>query len=391
MLPVRPLAGVTVLEIGHSVAAPYAGMLLGELGAEVIKLENPKTGGDYARGWGPPFAGDDAVAFKAFNRSKKSIAVDFADERGADQVRRLVAERCDVVLHNFKFGALERHGLGAAALLELKPTLIYCSLGAFGPVGPMREYPGYDPLIQAFAGLMSMQGDSQAEPSRIGVSIIDMAAGMWAVIGILAALRAAAATGHGGEVGTSLLETGLGWMTAPIAAYLSAGDLPGDNGSGAASIVPYQAFATADGQLMVLAGNDGLFRRLLEVMDLPAVSADARFKTNRLRVLNRHALIPLLSAQFRTRSAGEWMERLHLAGVPNGPIQTIDQVVGHPQTTALDIIQAAPEGDLRLIGLPLRFGGERPSFTTPPPSLGEHNLFFGLDAVMPGGGIEDAR
>jgi len=374
----RPLQGLTVLEIGHSVAAPYTGMILGELGAEVIKLENPATGGDYARGWGPPFVDDDAVAFHAFNRGKKGIALDISEPAGAEQVRRLVLERCDAVVHNFKFAALDRYGLGGEALTRLKPQLVYCNLGAFGAVGPLRYEPGYDPLIQAFAGLMSLQGEVGGRPNRIGVSIIDMAAGMWAALGILAALRRASLTGHGGIVDTSLFETGLAWMAAPIASYLASGQLPERTGSGIAHIAPYQAFATADGHLMVLAGNDSLFRRLVDVMGLPDLARDSRFTSNRDRVLNRDSLIPLLEATFRTREAAAWAEALRKVGVPCGPIQSVDAVVDHPQTRALDILQTSADGRLELVGLPVSLDGKRPGFTTDPPRLGEHNALFGL-------------
>ncbi|MGH7060549.1 MAG: CaiB/BaiF CoA transferase family protein, partial [Stellaceae bacterium] len=244
----RPLSGITVIEIGHSIAAPYAGMILGELGAEVIKVENPK-GGDAARGWGPPFAEGAATCFHAVNRSKKGITIDLADPGEAEKLRDLVIERADVVLNNLKFGALDRYGLSAAALTQAKPALVYCTIGAFGAVGPLRERPGYDPLMQAYGGLMSMLGEDGRPPVRVAVSIVDLATGMWAAIGILAALQERARTGRGGVVDTSLYETALGWMTIPIAAYLANGEMPARFGSGVEMIVPYQAFAAADGHI----------------------------------------------------------------------------------------------------------------------------------------------
>ncbi|GAC1336897.1 MAG: CoA transferase [Acetobacteraceae bacterium] len=369
----RPLAGLRVIEIGHSIAAPYAGMILGELGADVIKVENPK-GGDYARGWGPPFSPDGtASAYEAVNRGKRGITVDLADPGEAAALRRLIERECDVLIHNLKFGAMDRLGLSSASLLAANQRLIYCNFGAFGAVGPMREHPGYDPLMQAFGGLMSVLGENGRPPVRVGVSIIDLSTGMWSVIGILAALQRRTATGAGGVVDASLYESALAWMTVPIAAYACSGEVPRKTGSGTAQIVPYQAFATADGHLMVAAGTDNLFRRLAGVVGQPGLATDLRFRANADRVVNRDALIPVLEAAFLGASTAQWVERLEAGGVPSGPIQTVDQVVAHPQTKALGIIQTEPGGDLTLVGLPLSFDGVRPAFQRRPPGLGEHN------------------
>src|SRR5579875_1787006 len=244
MSTTRPLSGLCVIEIGHSIAAPYAGMILGELGAEVIKVENPQ-GGDAARGWGPPFAEGAATCFHAVNRGKRGITVDLADPRAAGRLRELIQARADVVIHNLKYGALDKYGLSGAALVAEKPSLIYCNLGAFGASGPLRERPGYDPLMQAYSGLMSLLGEDGRPPVRVTVSIIDIATGMWAVIAILAALQERAKNGRGGVIDTSLYETALAWMTIPLAAYLADGRIPARCGSGVEMIVPYQAFAAA--------------------------------------------------------------------------------------------------------------------------------------------------
>jgi crotonobetainyl-CoA:carnitine CoA-transferase CaiB-like acyl-CoA transferase len=361
-----------VIEIGHSIAAPYAGMILGELGAEVIKVENPK-GGDPARGWGPPFAEGAATCFHAVNRAKRGITVDLADAGEVAALRSLVRDRADILIHNLKFGALDRYGLSAEALLTEKPALVYCKLGAFGSVGPLRERPGYDPLMQAYGGLMSLLGEAGRPPVRVSVSIIDLATGMWAAIGILAALQERQRTGRGGVVDTSLYETALGWMTIPLAAYLVNGEIPQRQGSGVDMIVPYQAFAAADGHIMVAAGNDNLFRRLAAAIGRPSLADDARFAANKDRVVNRGTLVPILEDVFRTEPIAAWAARLDAAGIPNGPIQNVEQVVRDAQTAALEIIQHAPGNGLSLVGLPLSFDGVRPAFEKLAPRLGEDN------------------
>jgi len=373
MSSTRPLSGLTVIEIGHSVAAPYAGMILGELGAEVIKVENPK-GGDPCRGWGPPFTGDTATTFHAFNRAKRGITIDLADPAEVDRLRALIRDRADVLIHNLKHGTLDRYGLSAELLTTEKPSLVWCNLGAFGSTGPLRDRPGYDPMMQAYGGLMSLLGEDGRPPVRVGVSIIDIATGMWSVIGILAALQERRRTGRGGVVDTSLFETTLAWMTLPISAYLANGEIPTRHGSGIEQIVPYQAFETADGFMMVAAGNDNLFLRLCAAISRPGLADEPRFRSNAERVVNRRELVPILSDLFRTAPMAVWAERLDLAGIPNSPIQTLDKVVSDPQTAALGIIQQwAGSPSLSLVGLPVSFDGVRPAFAKPAPRLGEDN------------------
>ena len=373
MSSTRPLSGLTVIEIGHSVAAPYAGMILGELGAEVIKVENPK-GGDPCRGWGPPFTEGTATAFHAFNRAKRGVTIDLADPAQVDSLRRLICRRADVLIHNLKYGTLDRYGLSAERLTTEKPSLVWCNVGAFGSTGPLRDRPGYDPMMQAYGGLMSLLGEDGRPPVRVGVSIIDIATGMWSVIAVLAALQERQRTGRGGVVDTSLYETTLGWMTLPISAYLANGEIPRRHGSGIEQIVPYQAFETADGHMMVAAGSDNLFRRLCAAIGRPGLAEEPRFRTNADRVVNRRELVPILSNIFRTAPITVWAERLDAAGIPNSPIQTLDQVVTDPQTAALGIIQQwAGSPALSLVGLPLSFDGARPAFAKTAPRLGEDN------------------
>ena len=373
MTSTTPLAGIVVVEIGHSIAAPYAGMILGELGAEVIKVENPKTG-DACRGWGPPFADGAATCFHAVNRAKRGITIDLADPAEVARLRALILDRADVVLHNLKFGALDRFGLGAAALVAAKPGLVCCNLGAFGATGPLRDKPGYDPMMQAYSGLMSLLGEDGRPPVRVPASIVDMGAALWAVIGILAALQERGRSGTGGVVDTSLYETGLAWMSIYLAGFLANREIPARHGSGVDMIVPYQAFAASDGDMMVAAGNDNLFRRLCDVLDRPDLADDPRFRSNKDRVVHRKELVPILADIFATQRRATWADRLEAAGIPNGPINTLDQVVADTQTAALGIIQQRPDGDLRLVGLPLSFDGIRPAFAKAAPALGEDNV-----------------
>ncbi len=370
MSSIRPLSGITVIEIGHSVAAPYAGMILGELGADVIKVENPK-GGDACRGWGPPFTDGTATAFHAFNRAKRGITINLGDPAQVEKLHWLIHERADVLIHNLKYGTLECYGLSAAALTAEKPSLVYCNIGAFGSTGPLRDRPGYDPMMQAYGGLMSLLGEDGRPPVRVTVSIIDMATAMWAVIGILAALQERGRTGRGGVIDTSLYETTLAWMTLPISAYLADGEFPERHGSGVGPIVPYQAFAAADGHIMVAAGNDNLFRRLCGAVGRPGLAEDPRFRTNGDRVINRRTLIPILTDLFATEPISVWTGRLDAAGIPNGPIQMVDQVVADAQTAALGIIQQL--SSISLVGLPLSFDGTRPPLAKLAPRLGEDN------------------
>jgi crotonobetainyl-CoA:carnitine CoA-transferase CaiB-like acyl-CoA transferase len=370
MSSVRPLSGLVVIEIGHSIAAPYAGMILGELGAEVIKVENPK-GGDACRGWGPPFAEGAATCFHAVNRGKQGVTVDLADPQQAARLKALILERADVVIHNLKYGALDKYGLSAAALVAEKSSLVCCNLNAFGAIGPLRDRPGYDPMMQAYSGLMSLLGEDGRPPVRVTASIIDMGTANWAVVGILAALRERDRTGNGGIVDTSLYETSLALMSILLADHLATGELPARCGSGVPMIVPYQAFEAADGYMMVAAGNDNLFRRLAGALGRASLADDERFRTNGERVVNRTALVTILADIFKGEARAHWAALLDAAGIPNGPINSMDQVVADPQTAALGQIQR--HDGLSLVGLPLSFDGARPPFAKRAPTLGEDN------------------
>ncbi len=365
-----PLAGIVVVELGHSVAAPFAGQVLGDLGAEVIKIEKPA--GDDARHWGPPFVDGTAATFHSLNRNKQSWKLDLRDAAQRAQLLRLIDERADVVVQNMRPGQVNELGLDAATLRARKPALVYCNLGAFGGAGPLAARPGYDPLMQAFGGIMSVVGEPGGNPVRVGPSIVDMGSGMWAALGIVSALLRRQATGEGAVVDVSLFETAAAWMTMYAAQYQAGGALPGKNGSGQTGIVPYRAYRTADGDLVVAAGNDALFKRLCGVLGQPGWASDARFADNPARVQNAAALYALLEPAFLARSNADWAHALDAAGVPCAPVQDVAQMLAHPQTQALGLLQPVAGSSIPLMGLPIRFDGQRPLPRSAPPTLGQH-------------------
>jgi crotonobetainyl-CoA:carnitine CoA-transferase CaiB-like acyl-CoA transferase len=376
-----PLDGLTVIELGHSVAAPYAGEILGDLGADVIKIE--KADGDDARKWAPPYWGEMSSTFQSLNRNKRSAIVDLKSPTEQERLRRLIVESADVVIQNLRPGSAEEFGLDAASLRRLKPDLIYCTIGAFGAQGPLKDRPGYDPLMQAFAGMMSVTGEPDQPPVRVGTSIIDMAAGMWSVIAVLAALLQRKADGSGATVDTSLYETALAWMCYHAANYQASGELPKRQGSGAAMIAPYRGYASKDGFIVIAAGNDKLFGALSKVLGHPEWASDPRFRTNPDRVANQALLYCWIEDIVRERTSREWQALLDAAAIPNAPMQTIAEVLAHPQTKALGMLQSSPDGDISLLGLPLSFDGQRPAFRKSPPVLGAHTKEVFSDADAP--------
>jgi crotonobetainyl-CoA:carnitine CoA-transferase CaiB-like acyl-CoA transferase len=366
-----PLSGLTVVELGHSVAAPFAGQALGDLGARVVKVENPQTGDD-ARSWGPPFWHGSSATFQSLNRNKESVAVDLKAPEECARLREFIVTQADVVIQNMRPGLVERFGIDQSLRAE-NPRLIYCNLGAFGANGPLHDKPGYDPLMQAFGGIMSITGEEGRAPVRVGPSIVDIGAGLWSVIGILAALEKRHRTGEGCTVDTSLFETSLSWMTVPVALQMASGRDPGRSGSEAAMIAPYKAYRAADRYLIIAAGNDGLFRRLCDVVEKPEWVRDPRFETNAARVKHREALNELLDGIVARYPASHWLEKLDAAGVPAAPLQKVSEVLAHPQTQALDMVRPVGDGAMSFMSLPLRFDGERLPFRRPPPALGADN------------------
>jgi crotonobetainyl-CoA:carnitine CoA-transferase CaiB-like acyl-CoA transferase len=369
-----PLDGLLVVDLTQNVAGPFCTQILGDMGAEVVKVERPGRGDD-ARAWAPPFWGEESASFMAFNRNKRSLALDLKREGGLDVLRRLVA-RADVLVQSLRAGAIGELGLDYAAASALNPRLIYCSITAYGARGPMAHLPGYDPLMQAYAGLMSVNGHPGQEPARVGTSIVDMGTGMWAALGVMAGLRQRERTGRGLEVTTALFDTTLMWVSYHAMGYLGSGEVPQPQGSGTAMIAPYQAFPTADGYAMIGAASDALFRRLAGALDAPGLLADPRFVDNPSRVRHRAAVVEAVSAHTRAFKTADLLERLREAGVPGAPIQTLDQVLRQPQTEASGMLVGAPHPrlpDYRSVGLPIEWDGRRPGVRRVPPRLGEHS------------------
>lgn len=366
-----PLAGHKVIEIGSSVAAPYATWILGMLGADVVKVENPE-GGDDARRWGRMFPDGRSSFFLALNANKKSVTVDLKDENE----RAWLADTCagaDVVIQNMRPGKVAQYGLDGVALVGRNPALVYCNLGAFGAAGPDRDKPGYDPLMQASGGIMSLTGEPDRPPVRVGVSIVDQGTGMWCAIGILSALYQRKDTGRGCIVDASLYETAVAWTANQSAMVQVDGKNPEKAGSGARGMAPYQAYECSDGWLVVSAPNDRLFVRLAKVLGHEEWPQDPRFDTNQKRCANLKALNALLVPILAGDTREHWMAELEAAGVPCAPVRQISEMLENPQTQALGIVQQMAGGDVPLMGIPLSFDGQRPPQRSAPPELGEHN------------------
>jgi crotonobetainyl-CoA:carnitine CoA-transferase CaiB-like acyl-CoA transferase len=365
-----PLAGITVVEFGHSVSAPYAGQILSDLGADVIKIEKPE--GDDARRWGPPYLDGVGATFQALNRNKKSVTANLRDQVVVAELLDFIDQKADVVLQNLRPGQAEAVGLGAAALRQRKPSLIYCNMGAFGEHGPLRRHPGYDPLMQAFGGIMSVVGEPGRPAVRVGPPIIDSGTAMWAALGIVSALFQLKQTGQGSVVDVSLFETAAAWMTILAAQYSGGGELPKKAGSGQVGIVPYRAYQTLDGELVVAAGNDATFALLCRALGHPEWSADPRFISNHARVGHAGALYALIEEVMQTRSVADWTAAFEQVGIPCAPVQNVAQMLEHEQTQALDIYQKVPGSSSRLMGLPISFDGKRPTPRSAAPALGAH-------------------
>ena len=380
-----PLEGVTVLELGNSVAAPFAGEILGDLGADVIKVEK-RDGGDDARKWAPPYWHGTSAIFQNFNRNKRSVVVELRDPAENARLKAFILERVDVVLQNMRPGLVEELGLDGPTLRHDKPELIYATIGAFGSAGPYKDRPGYDPLMQAFGGLMSVTGEEGRPPVRVGTAIVDMGTGMWSVIGILSALLARTRSGVGCIVGTSLYETSLAWMGHHAADYLASGEVPQRQGSGVAQVVPSRGYNTSDGFILVAVGNDKLFALFAGVLGHPEWVQDPRFSTNPQRVHNRAELYRMIEEGVATFTTADLQRALDAAGVPNAPMQTIDQALAHEQTKALGIVQESPDGKIALICSPLSLDGVRLPFRLSPPGLGEQTA-----EILSGGPVRPVK
>lgn len=368
-----PLAGMRVLDVTTSIAGPYCAQILSALGAEVVKVERPDTGDD-GRAWGPPFWNGEGTMFLSANAGKRSLAVSLRDPRGREALLRLV-DGADVFLQSLRPGLADELGLGPVALRRRNPRLVYCSVGAYGHKGPLQAEPGYDALMQAAGGLISMTGDPGHSGVRVGSSLIDQGTGTWAALGVLAALLARGSTGEGSTVDVSLYETALGYIGYHLVGYLADGTIPHGQGTRFPMVAPYQVFRTRDGELMIAGGNDRIFASICEVVGLPALVDDPRFRTNRDRVINRDELCALLEVPLRERDSADWQTLLSDAGVPAAAVADVADVVRAPQTEALGILQHVPHPtipDLRLTALPVSFDGERSLHRSAPPSIGEH-------------------
>jgi formyl-CoA transferase len=363
-----PLTGLKVVELGQVLAGPFAGAIFADLGAEVIKIERPEVGDD-ARQMGPAFLNGDALTFQVFNRGKQSVVLDLKTQAGLAALDIIVAD-ADVLVHNLRPGVPAALGIDGASMCERHSRLVYCEMSAFGHTGPLAARPGYEPLLQAYSGLSSITGDPDGPPVRVGASVCDQGTGMWVVIGALSLLHRRTLTGRGGVVQGSLLETALTWTAQKGDAWLNEGRPPERHASGHPSFVPYEAFDGSDGPFLICVGNDRLFVKLSQVLERPDWPSDARFRSNRDRLLNKAALLGPLRELLAARPRAEWLARLEAAGVPCAPIHTVPEALAQPQVQALGLVQDIPGEALRLTGLPLSFDGERPAIRGAAPRLG---------------------
>lgn len=366
------LAGVRVLDFTRVLAGPFCTMLLGDLGADVIKIEHP-AGGDESRQWGPPWLGDQSAYYLAVNRNKRSLTLNLKSPAGRDIARQL-ATRSHILVENFKVGGMAEFGLAYEDLRPLNPTLVYVSITGFGQTGPYRDRPGYDFIVQAMSGLMSITGPADGEPHKVGVAVSDVFTGLFALVGILAALRHAERTGQGQHLDVALLDSQIAALVNIASNYLISGQTPVRMGNQHPNLVPYQVFRAADGDFAVGVGNDRQFAALCALVSRPDLATDPRFATNPARVIHRAELIPVLQAAFAARPAAWWVDGLLAAGVPAGPIYDVASALNDPHTQARGLVQELQLGDdwLRLVGAPLRFSATPAAIRWPPPRLGEH-------------------
>lgn len=374
-----PLSGIRVVEIAQNISGPFAAEILASLGADVVKVERPE--GDDARSWGPKLTPDASHLFHTFNGNKRGVAVDLRDPAAIAWLKVYAAE-CDVVVQNLRPGVVEELGLDAATLMQANPRLVYCSVGAYGNKGPMKMQPGYEPIVQAFSGMFSVNGAPESPPARVGLQVLDMGTGMWTALGCIAALYRRQITGVGCVVDASLFETALAWLSLSLGSYKTSGTLPTRHRSGSPRIIIFRSFETLDGEIVVAAANDRLFAKFAAAVGRAEWNADARYRTNDSRLKHQEELMPQIEALMRTRASAEWIACLEAGGIPCAPINTVAEVAKAPQTAALDMLQAVP-GVGEFVRLPLSFDGERPAILRPAPRVGQHN-----DEILPGGALK---
>ena len=367
------LSGIKVLDLTRVLAGPFCTMILGDLGAEVIKVEAP-GGSDETRGWGPPFQQNVSAYYLCANRNKKSMTVNLKSEKGKEIILRL-AKKCDVVIHNFKTGTMERLGLGYETLGALNPQLIYCSITGFGETGPYKDLPGYDFIIQAMSGLMSITGERFGPPLKTGVAITDVLTGLYACIGIQAALLAREHTGKGQKMDLSLYDSAVSALVNIAGNFLMSGNIPERLGNRHPNIVPYQTFQTSDGEIAIAVGNDRQFRELCQILGLPQLAADEKFSTNPKRVENRKTLIPILEKVFQTKPSAYWQKACEKQKIPCGPIQNLQAVAADPQLKVREMfiqLDHPVAGEIKLVGSPLKLSQTPVRYEKHPPIPGEH-------------------
>jgi formyl-CoA transferase len=368
-----PLAGILVLDLSRVLAGPYCTMILGDLGADVIKVEHPA--GDETRRWGPPFSGGESAYYLSVNRNKRSVIADLDQEADRGLIRN-IARRADILVENFLPGALERRGLPLADLRLANPRLITLTISGMGATGPEYDRPGYDFILQAGAGLMSITGPPAGPPSKVGVAVIDLTTGMQAASAVLAALFARERTGTGQHIDISLLETAVSWLGNVGTAYLTTGEAPVRYGNEHPTIVPYQTFATQDGTIAIGVGNDAQWQRLCTALGWPELARDERFRSNPDRVRNRPELQKLLSQRLAECTTAAWVAALQLVQVPASAVRTVPEVLHDPQVRARNMVETVQHpriGALELLGIPFKFSNTPASIRRHPPLLGEHD------------------
>jgi crotonobetainyl-CoA:carnitine CoA-transferase CaiB-like acyl-CoA transferase len=366
-----PLHGIRVIEVGQALAGPLAGVILADMGADVIKVEKP-DGGDDARLWGPPFVDGDSVSFHSNNRGKRSVTLDLKHPDDVAKLRALASD-ADILIQNLRPGVVDAIGIGAEALRAINPRLIYCSIWAFGHAGPLRLAPGFDPLMQCYGAVVSLTGRPDDPPTFCAPAINDTATGMWCVIGALAALQQRDRTGQGCVVDTSLFESAVAWVQGPLNAYHATGNLPQRHGAASATLAPYQIFETADRPLCIAAGNDRLFVKLAVAMGHPEWCDDPRFCDGRKRAANRLALVDAMQPVLLTRRRQDWLGIIGEVGVPVAPVNDIAELAATEQLQAMDMLRTLPGSEVRVVGLPLSFDRQRPNPAGAAPRLGQHN------------------
>ena len=373
-----PLAGFTVLDLTRVLSGPYCTMVLGDLGARIVKVEQPGKGDD-TRQWGPPFVGAESAYFLSINRNKESVTLDFKPAEGREILGRLLA-KADVFVENFRPGTLDRAGFGWEALRTKFPRLVYASISGYGQTGPRSSEAGYDAVMQAEGGLMSVTGEADRPGYRLGVAITDMVSGLYCAQGITAALLARERSGHGQRVDIGMLDTTAALLTYQAANWFTTGETPKRQGNRHATIAPYETFTTLDGEIVIAVGNDEIWKRFCAAAGLPELAKDARFTSNKDRMANYEELRPPIDRVFRTATSAEWIERLNAAGVANGEVRDIGQMLNDPQLAARNMIETLMHptiGATRVIGAPIKLSKDPASVRMPPPVLGQHT-----DAVL---------